>query len=104
MISARPVATHRADGGCGRSLRWLSSKMAKHRLPPPALISPHKTHLQIRHNLCYSLLGPYDLEARFYLPSHHAVDESAAGKVEDVGIVDPVLDAVLPDVALRDGG
>ena len=44
--SARPVATRRADGGCGRSLRWLSSKMAKHRLSPPALISPHKPHLQ----------------------------------------------------------
>ncbi len=44
--SARPVATRRADGGCGRSLRWSSSKMAKHRLPPPALISPHKPHLQ----------------------------------------------------------
>ena len=43
--SARPVATRRADGGCGRSLRWSSSKMAKHRLPPPALISPHKPHL-----------------------------------------------------------
>ena len=41
--SARPVATRRADGGCGRSLRWSSSKMAKHRLPPPALISPHKS-------------------------------------------------------------
>ena len=36
----------RADGGCRRSLRWSSSKMAKHRLPPPALISPHKPHLQ----------------------------------------------------------
>ena len=56
-ISARPVATRRADGGCGRSLRWSSSKMAKHRLPPPALISPHKPHLQIRHNLCYRVLG-----------------------------------------------
>ncbi len=44
--SARPVATRRVDGGCGRSLRWLSSKMAQHRLPPPALISPHKPHLQ----------------------------------------------------------
>ena len=44
-LSARPVATRRADGGCGRSLRWSSSKMAKHRLPPPALISPHKPHL-----------------------------------------------------------
>ena len=43
--SARPVATRRADGGCGRSLRWSSSKMARHRLPPPALISPHKPHL-----------------------------------------------------------
>ena len=44
--SARPVATRRADGGCGRSLRWSSSKMTKHRLPPLALISPHKPHLQ----------------------------------------------------------
>ncbi len=44
--SARPVATRRADGGCGRSLCGSSSKMAKHRLPPPALISPRKPHLQ----------------------------------------------------------
>ena len=44
--SARPVATRRTDGGCGGSLRWSSSKMARHRLPPPALISPHKPHLQ----------------------------------------------------------
>jgi len=43
---ARLVTTRRADGFCGRSLRWSSSKMAKHRLPPPALISPRKPHLQ----------------------------------------------------------
>ena len=58
--SACPVATRRADGGCGRSLRWSSSKMAKHRLPPPALISPRKPHLQTRHNLCYSVLAYFD--------------------------------------------
>ncbi len=45
--SARPVATRRADGGCGRSLRWSSSKMARHRLPSPALTSPRKPHLQL---------------------------------------------------------
>ena len=45
-LSARPVATRRADGGCGRSLRWSSSKMTNHRLPPTALISPHNPHLQ----------------------------------------------------------
>ena len=26
---ARPAATHRADGGCGRSLRWSSSKIQR---------------------------------------------------------------------------
>ena len=45
-----------ANGGCGRSLRWSSSKMAKHRLPPPALISPHKPHRQTRNNLCCKVL------------------------------------------------
>ena len=58
MISARPVATRRADGGCGRSLRSSSSKMTKHRLPPPALISPHKPHLQTRHYMCDCVLVP----------------------------------------------
>ncbi len=55
--SARPVATRRADGGCGRSRRWSSSKMAKHRLPPPALISPRKPHLQTRHFMCDMVLA-----------------------------------------------
>ncbi len=56
--SARPVATRRADGGCGRSLRWSSSKMAKHRLPPPALISPHKPHLHTSSYLWKGALSP----------------------------------------------
>ena len=55
--SACRVATRRADGGCGRSLRWSSSKMAKHRLPPPALISPRKPHLQTLPYLRSSVLG-----------------------------------------------
>ena len=57
MESARPVATRRADGGCGRSLRWSSSKMAKHRLPPSALISPRKPHLQTYRYLQNAVLG-----------------------------------------------
>ncbi len=40
-------ATRWADGGCARSLGWSSSKMARHRLPPPALTSPRKPHLQL---------------------------------------------------------
>ena len=60
--SARPVATRRADGGCGRSLRCSSSKMAKHRLPPPALTSPHKPHL---HTSSYLWKGAL---------SHHFID------------------------------
>ena len=55
--SARPVATRRADGGCGRSLRWSSSKMQRHRLPPPALISPPKPRLQTLQYLCSSVLS-----------------------------------------------
>ena len=54
--SACRVATRRADGGCGRSLRSSSSKMARHRLPPPALISPHKPHLHTLQYLRSSVL------------------------------------------------
>jgi len=63
--SARPVATRRADGACGRSLRWSSSKMAKHRLPPPALILPRKPHLQTLPYLRSSVLSQWMLR---YLP------------------------------------
>jgi len=50
------------------------------------------------------LLVPDDPEAGYHLPSHHTVDESAACQIEDVGVVDPVLDTVLPDIALCNGG
>ena len=50
-LFSRPVATRRADGGCGRSPRSSSLKMARHRLPPPALISPHKPYLQTSSHL-----------------------------------------------------
>ena len=52
-------ATRWADGGCGRSLRWSSSKMAKHRLPPPALTSPRKPHLQLPCYFGIDHLGSY---------------------------------------------
>ncbi len=68
--SARPVATPRADGGCGRSLCWSSSKMAKHRLPPPALISPRKPHLQtyryLQNAVLVTGLDPDCLRARVH--------------------------------------
>ena len=57
--SARPAATRRADGGCGRSLCWSSSKMQRHRLPPPALISPPKPRLQTFQYLCSSVLSAH---------------------------------------------
>ena len=59
-------ATRWADGGCGRSLRWSSSKMARHRLPPPALTSPHKPHLQLP---CYFGIDHLGLSSGLMPPS-----------------------------------
>ncbi len=87
MSSTRPVATRRADGGCGRSLRRPSSKMPKHRLPPPALISPHKPHLQTRHNLCYSVLhrssavDAFRLTSPGSLPTVHSSDPEGVSRI-----------------------
>ena len=81
--SARPVATRRADGGCGRSLRWSSSKMAKHRLPPPALISPHKPHL---HTSSYLWKGA--LTRISHRQSTAAPQSSALAALRSVGLLD----------------
>ena len=46
----RPAATLRAEGGCGRSLRRLSSTMSRHRLllaPQPRLANPRRKHHRI---------------------------------------------------------
>ena len=56
------AATLRADGGRGRSLRCLSSKMHGHRLPPRALISAREPH---RRTLLGTLAGPLSRKRRW---------------------------------------
>ena len=65
-ISGCCVATVRADGDCGRSLRLSSPKMAQHRLAPPALISPRKPHLQMYSSSQKAVLGAFAILLIFW--------------------------------------